>query len=92
MTNIEIQTMNAVQSMNRKMRDQRETDWEQRRYEIAREILPYCCETSKEMLLSGVKLEIEGNTFAEKVATQAVMFADALVDKLKENVSEDEQE
>ena len=84
--------MNAVQSMNRKMRDQKSVDWEQRRYEIAREILPYCCRTSKEILLSGGKLEMEGNTFADKVATQAVMFADALVDKLKQNVSKDEQE
>jgi hypothetical protein len=83
MTNIEIQTMNAVQSMNRKMRDQNEINWEQRRYEIAKEVLTYCCQTSKELLLSGGKLEMEGITFADKVATQAVMFADALINKLK---------
>lgn len=32
---IEQRTMDAIQSINRKMRDQHEPDWEQRRYEIA---------------------------------------------------------
>ncbi|RLT75601.1 hypothetical protein D7V95_13085 [bacterium J10(2018)] len=35
MTVIEQRTMDAIQSINRKMRDQYEPDWEQRRYEIA---------------------------------------------------------
>jgi hypothetical protein len=82
MTAIEQRTMEAVQSINRKMRDQKSVDWEQRRYEIARDILPYCSETSKQVLLSGGKLDTEGDTFADKVATQAVMFADALISKL----------
>lgn len=34
MTNIEMQTMNAVQSINRKMRDQHEIDWEKRTWEL----------------------------------------------------------
>lgn len=34
MTQIEMQTMNAVQSMNRKMRDQQEIDWEQRTWDL----------------------------------------------------------
>ena len=38
MTRIEQMTMEAIQSMNRKMRDQHDIDWEQRRYEIAKEI------------------------------------------------------
>ena len=83
MTRIEQMTMESIQSMNRKIKDQHDIDWEQRRYEIAREILPYCCETSKEILLAGGKLECEGKTMAEKVAHQSVMFADALIERLK---------
>ena len=33
--NVKEQTMGAIQSINRKIRVQREPDWEQRRYEIA---------------------------------------------------------
>ena len=39
MTKIEMQYMEAVIEMNRRQRN-REIDWEQRRYEIAREIYP----------------------------------------------------
>lgn len=83
MTVLEQRTMESVCSINRKMRDQHDIDWEQRRYEIARDILPYCCETSKEILLAGGKLDGEGKTMAEKVAHQSVMFADALIERLK---------
>ena len=83
MTNSELKTNEAVQSINRKMRDQNKPNWEQRRYEIARDILAYCAQTSKELLLSGGALDNDGDTFAEKVANQAVMFADALIKELK---------
>ena len=83
MTIIEQRTMDAVQSMNRKMKDQNQVDWEQRRYEIAKEILPYCCQTSKEILNTGGTLYNEGDTFAQKVANQAVTFADELIKELK---------
>lgn len=36
LTRIEMDTMRAIENMNRKMKDQREIDWEQRRYEIAK--------------------------------------------------------
>jgi len=39
MTVIEQRTMDAILSINRKIRDQREPDWEQRRYEIAKEVM-----------------------------------------------------
>lgn len=39
MTKIEMQYMEAVIAMNRRMRDH-EVDWEQRRYEIAKELFP----------------------------------------------------
>ncbi len=39
LTKIEMQYMEAVIAMNRRMRDH-EVDWEQRRYEIAKELFP----------------------------------------------------
>ena len=43
MTVIEQRTMDAIQSINRKMRNQNEPDSEQRRYEIAKDITcAYC--------------------------------------------------
>ena len=58
-------------------------DWEERRFEIAKTILPYCCQTSKEILLAGGALKDGGSTFPQKVAYQAVMFADELINELK---------
>ena len=74
-----------MQAINRKMKDQTSVDWEQRRYEIAKDILPYCCQTSKEFLLAGGALENGGDTFAQKVANQTVIFADELINELKKN-------
>lgn len=69
LTRIEMDAMRAIEGMNRKMKDQREIDWEQRRYEIARECLP--------LSLEGVR----GNfTIASK---EAVAIADALINELK---------
>jgi hypothetical protein len=42
LTKIEMQYMEAVIAMNRRMRDH-EVDWEQRRYEIAKDIYPIAC-------------------------------------------------
>lgn len=42
MTNIEIEQAHALIALNNKTRDQREPDWEQRRYEIANAHSPYC--------------------------------------------------
>lgn len=59
-------------------------DWEQRRYEIAREILPYAAETSRSILMSGHSLgdDAQGKTLAEVCASSAVSFADALIAEL----------
>lgn len=38
MTNMEILTHQAIQSIAEKMRDQKEINWEQRRYEIAKDL------------------------------------------------------
>lgn len=60
-------------------------DWEQRRYEIAREILPYAAETSRSILMSGHSFgdDAQGKTLAEVCASSAVSFADALIAELR---------
>ncbi len=69
MTNIEILTHQAVQSIDCKMRDQTEIDWEQRRYEIAKEY--YCGRFGSTV-----------TTFNED-ARRAVECADILIAELK---------
>lgn len=62
-------------------------DWEQRRYEIAREMLLYAAETSRSILMSGHGLgdRAKGKTFEEVCASSAVSFADALIKELKDS-------
>lgn len=57
-------------------------DWEQRRYEIAKEILPSVLETS-----FGVRTEVEDKNL---VVSYAIEWADALIDKLKTRRINDE--
>ena len=83
MTRIEQMTMDAIQSMNRKMRDQHDIDWEQRRYEIAKEVMPWCCRSFRDFLLSCADFDADGKSFAEHVSAQAVGLADALIDGLR---------
>lgn len=60
-------------------------DWEQRRYEIAREMLPYAAETSRSILMSCHSLgdDAKGKTLSEVCASYAVSFADALIVELR---------
>lgn len=60
-------------------------DWEQRRYEIARNILPYCAETTRAILMAGHALgdEFRGMSAQEAMVRQAVTFADTLITELK---------
>lgn len=60
-------------------------DWEQRRYEIAREMLPNAAETSRSILMSGHGLgdDDKGKTLAEVCALSAVSYADALIAELR---------
>lgn len=84
MTRIEQMTMDAIQSMNRKMRDQHDIDWEQRRYEIAKEMMPYCARELIDVLNSGGKNEEwVGKTTNQVVAEASVSYADALIAELK---------
>lgn len=69
MTKIEMQYMEAVIEMNRRQRN-REIDWEQRRYEIAREIYS----------LIVAQTTVENATSA---APLAISLAQVLINELK---------
>lgn len=69
MTKIEMQYMEAVIEMNRRQRN-REIDWEQRRYEIAREIYPSIV----------AQTTVENATSAAPVA---ISLAQVLINELK---------
>lgn len=69
MTGIENQTHNAIQNMN-----QNEIDWEQRRYEIAKDVLAAFMSNSCDNVYSGTP---------EKQSKDAVVYADALINELK---------
>ena len=84
MTRIEQMTMDAIQSMNRKMRDQHDIDWEQRRYEIAKEVMPYCLKSIIDALNSGHRNEEwAGKTISQIASESAVGYADALIERLE---------
>lgn len=71
MTKIEMQTMDAVIGIHREMRKMNEPDWEKRRYEIAKSVLPKFRDGSNVWLS------------AEESAKCAVRYADALIAELK---------
>lgn len=48
MTQLEMRAMDAIIAFNRKVKDSNQIDWEQRRYEIAKEVM--ASEASKERL------------------------------------------
>lgn len=84
MTVIEKQYMDAVIAINRRMRN-KEIDWEQRRYEVAKDSLTAIL--SNPELVSGVTQEGEPKWGTPaSVASVAVKFADLLIGELqKEN-------
>lgn len=73
LTRIEQDSMNAVISINRKMKNQREIDWEERRYEIARDVL------------AGFYSKTTEGKYSDptELARCSVMVADALINELK---------
>lgn len=71
MTNIEILTNQAIQSIDDKMRDQKEINWEQRRYEIAKDIYPIACH------------DMNPSESKDAPAKAAVELADILIAELK---------
>ena len=88
-----MQYMNAVIGIHDEIRkaNERGVDWEQRRYEIAKEMLPYVAETTRSILASGHGLgdEAEGKTVPEVCASSAVVFADALIAELRKEAKEE---
>lgn len=59
-------------------------DWEQRRYEIAKEMMPQVFHELAVAFKAGVRVEnVEGKTPMEATAERAVWFADALIEELK---------
>lgn len=76
LTVIEKQAMDAIIAMNRKMKDQREPDWEERRYEIAKDVATYCVGLS-------LSQPLEARATYGELAEAAVKMAESLVEKLK---------
>ena len=70
LTKIEMEAMEAVNGIRDELRKQREINWEQRRYEIAKEVYPIVCH---DMAPSADK---------KKPARVAVELADMLIDEL----------
>ena len=77
MSNMEILTHQAIQSIDGKMRDQHEIDWEQRRYEIAKNV--FCTLLGNEDVLRDAAM----NHHTKLVAMSAREFADLLIAELK---------
>ena len=73
---IEMQAMDAVIGIHREMRKANEIDWEQRRYEIAKSMLPVVRSNS-----SGIM----------SIKQLAVDYADALIEELKGGNRETEE-
>lgn len=80
LTVIEKQAMDAIIAMNRKMKDQREPDWEERRYDIAKDVAAYCVGLS-------LSQPLEARATYGELAEASVKMADALVAKLKETTT-----
>lgn len=77
MTNIEILTHQALQSIDCKMCNQNKINWEQRRYEIAKDLYVQTCQQAK----------LEGDNTAADVFRSAAWLsrvaADYLIEILK---------
>lgn len=73
MTQIEMQAMESVKGIYREMKKANEVDWEQRRYEIAKEVLPE---------IMGQCHEYDKNITIQKMCGYAVEVADALIEEL----------
>lgn len=85
MTKIEKQVMDAVIGIHREMRKANKIDWEQRRYEIAKDVLASSSITTAVDLLSA-GYSIGEDSMEVACAKQAVAMADALIVELKKEV------
>ena len=78
MTELEKQTMTAIISINRKAKDVNQNDWEQRRYEIAKEIFARCLSSEDGDMRAFCARELD------MTANDCVREANALIKALKE--------
>lgn len=78
MTVIEKQTMDAIIAINRKTKDANQIDWEQRRYEIAKEIFSRCLSSEDGDMRAFCARELD------MTANDCVREANALIKALKE--------
>ena len=66
------------------MSNNKEIDWEERRYEIAKAMMPQVTVLVLDVLNRGQKIEgASGKTVMQVVAERALWYADALVEALK---------
>lgn len=77
MTKIEMQAMDAVIGIHREMRKANEPDWEQRRYEVARDLYVHT------LMKTPLKLDSSSKDTVEMLALIAKAAAEAFVDVMK---------
>ena len=70
MTNIELETMSAIKAAARKYVNEKNIDWEQRRYEIAKDVL-------------AGRLSYSPPTDRERFIEHCVEYADMLIECLQ---------
>lgn len=77
MTVIEKQTMDAIIAINRKTKDATQIDWEQRRYEIAKDIFVRCLSSEDGDMRAFCARELD------MTANDCIREANALIKALK---------
>lgn len=79
MTQIEMDVMRSTIKKNKAVfRSLEDVDWERRRYEIAKDVLPFALEVTAE--IRGASLQVSG---MDDAVTLAVAAADSLIRELK---------
>lgn len=82
MTNIEMDVAHSTIRMNKAVADHlQEIDWEKRRYEIAKEVLP-CC-TKEADNFCRYRHSYNDKPVIKMAAEMAIQLADALIEELK---------
>lgn len=82
MTNIELDVARSTIRMNKAVADHlQDIDWEQRRYEIAKEVLPFC--TKEADNFCKYRHSYNDKPVKKIAAETAVQLADALIEELK---------
>ena len=75
-------SMNYYEDFERIVESEDAIDWEQRRYEIAKEMLP----VSAQSVNASTQDWMTGMSYSEASATIAIGYADALIKELKKGV------